>query len=345
MVTELEQAPVSEAPRFTLRPCPACGSEERRTLFELNASQFCRANYTYAENYNELLGLAGNELFPIDRCVACGFIYARLLPADDFLKLVYDKVISFNECYAGSENGAGYARRMRYVATLMDLCAVKDNFHALDFGCGLGVTLRLLRSVNATVIGYDPSPVRADSIKTPGITVLRTLDQIESLEEKFDMVVFDNVLEHVPEPAHTIRLIGRLCKPGAVVFVSVPSYEDAFLERQLEAISKGEMIDMTLNPWEHLNYFNRVNLDRMLLSAGFESIKAAQLPENIDIGLRPETNRSSRIKNSLASTVRMIRYVALGDVGRSVEYSFYVLRQGNEVKATSSVQRGVKCPE
>ncbi len=318
-----KETPVSPAARFSVRRCPACGSEKRSTLFKLNAAQFCRANWTYSENYNELLELTGNESFPVDRCVTCGFVYARLLPSQDFLKLVYERVISFSECHAGSENAPGYARRMRYVATLLDLCASKEDLHALDFGCGLGVTLRLLHSVNATVIGYDPSPVRTDSIRAPGVTVLRTLDEIERLQEKFDMVICDNVLEHVPEPLQTIKLIAALCKPGGVLFVSVPAYEDAFIKRQLEAIGKGEMIDMTLNPWEHLNYFNLLTLDRILLNAGFEAVKASKLSENVNIGLRPETTRLNRLKNSLASTVRMIRYIALGDTHRSVEHSFY----------------------
>jgi 2-polyprenyl-3-methyl-5-hydroxy-6-metoxy-1,4-benzoquinol methylase len=320
---DLTEAHVVQASSFSIRPCPACGSEERSILFKLNASQFCRANWTYAENYNELLGLTGNESFPIDRCLTCGFIYARLLPSLNFLKLVYEQVISFSECHAGSENAPGYARRIRYVATLIDLCAGKEDLHAFDFGCGLGVTLRLLRSVNATVIGYDPSPIRTDSIKAPGVTVLRTLNEIESLQAKFDMVICDNVLEHVPEPSKTMKLIAALCKPGSVLFVSVPGYEDAFVKRQLEAIDKGEMIDMTLNPWEHLNYFNLLTLDRMLRNAGFEAVKASELPEHVNIGLRPETTPLNRLKNGLASTVRMIQYMARGDTNRSVEHSFY----------------------
>lgn len=322
-VTKIKETSVSPAPRFSVRACPVCGTQDGSTLFQLNASQFCRANWTYAENYNELLGLSGKESFPIDRCDACGFVYTRLLPSDDFLRLVYDRVISFRECHAGSENATGYARRMRYVATLIDLCDRKEDIHAFDFGCGLGVTLRLLRSVNVTAIGYDPSPVRIDSIKAPGVTVLRTLDEIESLHKKFDIVICDNVLEHVPEPSKTINLIAALCKPGTVLFVSVPAYEEAFIKRQLDLMDKGEMIDMTLNPWEHLNYFNRFSLDHMLLKEGFEAVKASELPDHVNIGLRPEAKGINRLKNGLASTMRMIRYVALGDTARSVEHSFY----------------------
>lgn len=315
--------PEAVSPTFTERPCPACGSHDRILLFPLKASQFCPANWTYAANYNELLGLTGSECFPIERCQSCRFVYARLLPSHDFLKLVYEQVILFDACHGGSENRLGYARRMRYIATLLDLCIHKEDLHALDFGCGLGVTLRLLRSVNVTVIGYEPSPVRTDSIKVPGVTVLQSVGEIESLQETFDMVICDNVLEHVPEPLKTINLIAALCKPGAVLFVSVPGYEDAFIKRQLEVIEKSEIPDMTLNPWEHLNYFDLLNLDRMLLKAGFEAVKASELSEHINIGLRPETTLLNRVKNGLASTVRTIRYVALGDTARSVEHSFY----------------------
>lgn len=40
----------------------------------------------------------------------------------------------------------------------------------------------------------------------------------------FDTIILSDVLEHLPEPAHTWREIARVLTPGGIVFVNVPFY-------------------------------------------------------------------------------------------------------------------------
>lgn len=308
--------------RFSIRICPACGGGGRQLLFDLKAHQFCSVNPTYDEKFLELLRLEEGDHFPIDRCVDCGFVYARLLPTEDFLTTVYEDVITFRDCREHSENSSSYSRRMHYIATLVELSSLNHLSKALDFGCGLGVTLRLLGAISAQAVGYDPSPVRAETVRMNDAIVVGSLEEI-ALRGPFDLLICDNVLEHVPEPKRTLQFIASVCKPGSVLFISVPNYETRQVERQLRAAERGGEIDMSLNPWEHLNYFTLQHLDRMLASSGFVPVQSTELPGHVDIGLRPEKNTIGRFKNGLASVLRLVRYMTFGRVARNVEHAYY----------------------
>jgi SAM-dependent methyltransferase len=307
---------------FTVRPCPSCSSSERLPLFDLEAESFCAANWTYSKDYRALLQVPNPSRFPIDRCGICGFVYARLLPSASFLSHVYEDVIRFEECRKGSENRESYARRMSYVGILLQLAPKEEFLKALDFGCGLGVSSRLLELAGVEVVGFDPSPVRQESLKRTGTTVVTSERELRS-KGAFDILICDNVLEHVAEPFETMEMLASLSRPGTALFMSVPSYEGSFIHSQQKALETGSSLDMTLNPWEHLNYFDLNHLDSMSRRAGFEPIEGNESPDNVDIGLRPEAQRLRRVKNAIASAIRMLRYAISGRSARRADHTFY----------------------
>lgn len=307
---------------FSTRVCPCCGSSKRSLLFELKAEQFCSVNWTYSNNYRELLGIPENVVFPIDRCSSCGFVYSRLLPSEEFLTVVYDEVILGELCRAGSENTGSYARRMRYIATLLETAGQDKVLKALDFGCGLGISLKLLATAGIQAVGFDPSHKRAVYAGSAGYYMADDEKELEKFIP-YDILICDNVLEHVPDPLSTISSLASFCREGSLLYVSVPSYEEGFISEQLDAIKKGLPVDMTLNPWEHLNYFDLLRLDRMLKGHGFSPVAACDLAGPVDIGLRPEPFLVKRVKNSIASMLRLMRYAASGVSPRSVTNALY----------------------
>lgn len=290
-------------------------------LFNLKARQFCSANWSYSQDYPELLGISEEEAFPVDQCKSCRFIYARFLPTPEFLATVYDRVIHYEKCIQGSENSKSYARRLAYIATLIGLAPASKTLRALDYGCGLGVSLRILQAASIETVGFDNSLLRSQTIKDWGI-IVENEKQIQN-NGPFEIIVCDNVLEHLADPAGTLNFLASVCRPEAVIYVSVPSYESRMVKKQLTALRKQQDLDMTLNPWEHLNYFTLEHLDRMMNRAGFIPIEATQLPSAPNIGLRPELHTMARLKNSLASARRLIRYALKGRIERTVEHTFY----------------------
>lgn len=301
-----------QPPLFATRRCPLCGGRGT-TLIAPEAAEFSRTNFTYAEKFRQLLGLDDPARFPIDRCTQCGFVYAAELPPPEFLDVLYDVVIDRDRCIEGSENRSGYARRLRYVADLLDLAPAGDP-RALDYGSGLGVTLRIFRTVNVPAIGFDPSALRRDysgeDVVTGDPNELRR-------HAPFTIVVLDNVLEHVPDPVATLAFLGEITAAGTVAYVSVPPYDEPFLQRQIAAHREGRPLDMTLNPWEHLNYFSSASLDALMERVGFARIARAE------IGLRAETQPKARMKNALASMPRLAKWALRGRALASAEHAFY----------------------
>lgn len=287
---------------------------------ELEADAFCRTNWTYSADFRAILGISDPAVFPVVRCRRCSMVFAALLPDDDFLSALYDRVIQKAECVAGSENRPGYARRLRYVAELLELAPPADPLRALDYGSGLGVTLRILRACGVEATGFDPSALRSDYVREHDLTVAGSQDAIGGI---FGMVVLDNVLEHLPAPIATIEWLRTVTATGTVAYVSVPPYEDAFLRTQVERHRRREAIDMTLNPWEHLNYFSLEHLDALMSRGGFRRLESRERTSVPSIGLRPERSTVRRSKNAAASLSRLARYALRGDVLATAEHAFY----------------------
>ena len=302
------------------RRCPLCGSNEHETVVELEADAFCRTNWTYSPDFRSILGIGERAVFPVVRCRRCAMVFASLLPDADFLNALYDRVIQKAECVEGSENRPGYARRLRYVAELLELAPAADPLRALDYGSGLGVTLRILRACGVEATGFDPSALRSDYVREHDLTIAGDRAALGGI---FAIVVLDNVLEHLSDPVETVEWLSGVTAPGTVAYVSVPPYEDAFLRAQVERHRRGEAVDMTLNPWEHLNYFSLEHLDALLARGGFRRLAARERTSPPAVGLRPERSAVRRSKNAAASMARLARYAIRGDVLATAEHAFY----------------------
>ena len=137
---------------------------------------------------------------------------------------------------------------MRYVAELIELAPPGDPLRALDYGSGLGVTLRMLAACGVDATGFDPSAVRTDYVRDRELTFVHDAG---ALSGPFGIVVLDNVLEHVPDPIVTMTMLRDIdVFAGTIAYVSVPPYEEAFMREQVERHRRGDAVDMTLNP-EH----------------------------------------------------------------------------------------------
>ena len=106
------------------------------------------------------------------------------------------------------------------------------NRTVLDFGCGFGATTKLLADCGIKIVAYDPSSARVDAVKKRCAEAFVT-DNVKDLESEapYAGIILDNVLEHVPDPNLLVGFISRLLKPGAIVYLSVPSYEEIYIRR------------------------------------------------------------------------------------------------------------------
>jgi SAM-dependent methyltransferase len=81
----------------------------------------------------------------------------------------------------------------------------------------------------------------------------------------FDVVTTFEVLEHMADPRREVRSIARVLRPGGVLYATTPNFSS--LTRRLLG-PRYRVIDYP----EHLGYFRRSTLDRLLCEAGFTRI-------------------------------------------------------------------------
>jgi SAM-dependent methyltransferase len=150
-----------------------------------------------------------------------------------------------------------------------------SGLRVLDVGCGSGVTGAHLRDLGNVVWGIDSAPEvagpateRLDRFIPGDVTSPEVLAGALG-EERFDVIVFADVLEHLSDPVRVLRTYRRYLNPGGSVLVSVPNVAVwhvrlGLLAGRFEYTPTGTL-DRT-----HLRFFTRRNLERALRDGGYE---------------------------------------------------------------------------
>jgi len=135
----------------------------------------------------------------------------------------------------------------------------------LEIGSGYGDLLVYLRSRGCHVQGVDLDPRAAAAGAALGVAIhTGTVETLAAESESFDIAVLCHSLEHLPDPAMTLRTIHGLLRPGAELHVAVPNGNAAGL-----AVQGRE--------WMHLSYplhfwfFDRATLVQLLERCGFRA--------------------------------------------------------------------------
>lgn len=138
-----------------------------------------------------------------------------------------------------------------------------------DFGCGFEATY--MRSVLAEVRSATLVDISlADDLKSlPKVTALE--GQLPGIfgslsDQSLDVVLCMSVLEHLWEPAETLRQFRRLLRPGGVCAINVPSWRG---KRALEFSAFRLGLSPTCEMDDHKTYYDPRDLWPLLVSAGF----------------------------------------------------------------------------
>lgn len=152
-----------------------------------------------------------------------------------------------------------FAHRLAWLEPL----AGDDKLRILEVGSGRGIFLDAAVERGHSVTGQDLSTDAVNAIKNRlGITAMSgILEELELPGESFDLVHINHVLEHIPDPAVTLREIHRLLKPGGVLYVEVPRQSN--LLNKLSRLMAGSEFGFTYHPG-HLYLFSPESLRRLM---------------------------------------------------------------------------------
>ncbi|MDD9966415.1 MAG: class I SAM-dependent methyltransferase [Myxococcales bacterium] len=142
-----------------------------------------------------------HESFLVWRCAGCRSLHAW----DD---------VDLSRYYAGYPIfGAALDWRLRVVYDNMlarlRRAGLRSEHALLDYGCGAGLLVQHLKNRGyARASGYD--------------RFAQGMDRRELLEDRYDAVVCQDVLEHVEDPIDLLATIDRLVKSGGFVALGTP---------------------------------------------------------------------------------------------------------------------------
>lgn len=136
----------------------------------------------------------------------------------------------------------------------------------LDVGCGDGRRLALLRTRGWQVEGQEVDPEAAARARASGSMVhIGPLESLALPDQQFDAITLNHVVEHLPDPASTLRECCRLLRQEGQLVVITPN-----------ARSLGHEVFgpawRGLEPPRHLQVFTPRALARVARDAGFTQV-------------------------------------------------------------------------
>lgn len=158
--------------------------------------------------------------------------------------------------------GAINPYRLRYVRRYAKRCV-------LDLGCAKGGYTQYLNDRNHKAYGLDLLAYDEWIQKEKQLYAVGSAAHLPYADKSFDTVMAFELLEHLPDPACTLREIHRVCRENLIV--TVPNCETA-----RDLVRAG----LTYVHWAdrtHCNFFTQESLTNALERAGFQVEVMAQI--------------------------------------------------------------------
>ena len=213
------------------------------------------------------------------QCRSCRLIFPRGIPVEAALPVIYPaNYYSFAE--TASPNRLVMAVRAwmsRRKGSKYRSMVSAAEAHVVDIGCGDGRLLDVLKAScpeGWRYYGVDWSEDAIERVRHKGYNG-RTGDvsrlDLTDWEEKFDLALMHQVIEHVRDPRELLVKARRILKPGGVLSIETPdinAWDFRLLSRRYWA---GYHIP------RHFYIFEKNNFSDLARAAGFEIVSTASL--------------------------------------------------------------------
>ncbi len=221
-----------------------------------------------SDGFDELYRYAD---FAMVRCRNCSFC---------FVPSFYREKISYKEykdesVAAQVRAGNNWIKEQRHLLRFDLIRKYKPGGSLFDIGSGWGHFLATGKKLGYDVYGVElanqPYLYSKDELNLP-------VDRVDFLQmnedKKFDVLTMWDVLEHIDLPDKFIEKCSKLQSCGGYLFIQVPQI-DSFISKRFK--SKWKMISL-----DHVNYFSRETIKKLLAQYGYEVV---QLKSSIEIKL------------------------------------------------------------
>jgi 2-polyprenyl-3-methyl-5-hydroxy-6-metoxy-1,4-benzoquinol methylase len=151
---------------------------------------------------------------------------------------------------------------------------ITKNTSILDVGCGWSQALLFFKKKGFKCFGFDPAIEAVNYGIKKEINIKHAgLDGMDVFNgRKFDIISLFNVLEHLADPVKTLNQLKSILKPKGILILDVPN---EFNDFQMAGRDVHNLKNWWVAPPNHLNYFNRDSLVKLLESLSF-SVKICE---------------------------------------------------------------------
>lgn len=206
--------------------------------------------------------------FDIFQCRSCGIGITHIPDGFDLLSIYNEDYYQGKQDdgysdYKGSENSLRKEFR-RDVKLLMKWVGNKKNLTLLEVGSAYGFFLEEAKDY-FDVQGLEVSSDAVEFCNNRGLRVLEGVLDTKNCEklDKFDIVTFLDVIEHIPNPNHFFNNLKSITKRGSKILITTGDYGSLFSR----LTAKNWRL---LTPPQHVFFYTRKAMIKLLNSHGFE---------------------------------------------------------------------------
>lgn len=231
--------------------CPACGQNNALKKFE----KYCLGYF---------------------QCKNCETLYINPRPTSEILDWFYKESANYQYwnkfIFPASEEVRKKQIFIPRVDRVLQICEklgiVTDSL--LEIGCAYGTFCQemKLRNKFKRIVGVEPTPDLAETSRNKGIDIIEnSIENIQfSEEDKFNVIVSFEVIEHLFSPRDLVIQLKSLLNPDGLLIMTCPNgkgFDFTVLGDKCNSID-----------YEHLNYFNPKSIAFLLESCGFEVLES-----------------------------------------------------------------------
>lgn len=229
-----------------------------------------------AKLYHRPIGLLAQLGADVVKCQQCGLVFLNPMPAEEYLHEFYLHYHRFGNAWFSADR-PGYEATTIGKKHRLNYQLIRDNYtfsgnRALDIGCGRGVFLDILKRDGWNVLGveYSEDAVHMAHEQFGVDALLGNFETIELPDERFDLITFWDVLEHMRTPRGALARCRSLLKEDGLIVIETPNMDSLLNVSADWSYRAGWKWPASLlyGP-HHLYYFDPVTLGHLLERTGF----------------------------------------------------------------------------
>lgn len=218
------------------------------------------------------------------------------------------------------EEGLGHLRQRNFEmleAELASRVSAADGHRRrmLDVGCAHGWFLQA-SAADFSVTGIEPDGRIADAAAARGLPVRKGFfPDVLAADERFDVIVFNDVLEHIPDIGAALQACQQHLQPGGWVIVNAPASTGVLyrISRLMAGLGMPGSFDRMWQqgfPSPHVHYLDDASMRSIAAHAGLKVSVVGTLPSISSHGLYARIRADRSVSFAKAALITALLTVA-----------------------------------